>query len=151
MFNKLILEGNLTKDPEGKFLQSGTAVTTFRIASDYYDQRSKGKKAIYKKVQVWGKSAEACLEYLKKGSRVTVIGQLEDASWPDKNTGEIHVQEMINNAEVFFGARPHADQAPTLQDPESHLDEAPPEDNIEFPDEADLPGSTEPGGELSFD
>jgi single-strand DNA-binding protein len=79
MFHKLILVGNLGRDPEMRYTPSGQAVTNLSVASNRQYTRSDGesvKETIWFRVSVWGKSAEACNEYLRKGSQVLVEGRL---------------------------------------------------------------------------
>lgn len=82
----LILSGNLTADPQMKYLESGDAITNFSIGSserwtDGHGQRQ--KRTTWFRIGVYGKTAEACNEYLKKGSKVLVVGKLV----PDPKTG----------------------------------------------------------------
>ena len=79
MFHKLILVGNLGRDPEMRYTPSGQAVTNLSVASNRQYTRSDGesvKETIWFRVSVWGKSAEACNEYLRKGRQVLVEGRL---------------------------------------------------------------------------
>lgn len=82
----LIIVGNLGKDPEMRYTNSGQAVCSFSVASARRYTDSSGEKVnetVWFRVSVWGKMAEACQEYLKKGSKVFVEGRLT----PDKTTG----------------------------------------------------------------
>ena len=86
MYHSITAVGNLGKDPEMRFTPSGTAVTGFSIAVNKEFTAASGervKQTIWIRVSVFGKSAEACNQYLKKGSRVLVVGELQ----PDKVTG----------------------------------------------------------------
>ena len=77
--NKVFLVGNLTKDPELKFIPSGQAVANLRLATNRKWKNASGEwkeEVTYVSVEVWGKSAEACGEYLKKGSPLLVEGRL---------------------------------------------------------------------------
>ena len=76
MYQKIILVGNLGRDPEMRYLQDGKAVTNFSIATSNYK-----KETAWFRVSVFGASAEACNQYLQKGSKVLVDGELTyDAS-----------------------------------------------------------------------
>jgi single-strand DNA-binding protein len=82
--NKVILVGNLTKDPELKFVPSGMAVANLRLATNRKWKAQNGEwkdEVTYVSVDVWGKSAEACGEYLKKGSPILVEGRLKLNEW----------------------------------------------------------------------
>jgi single-strand DNA-binding protein len=86
MFHTLIVVGNLGKDPEMRYTPSGQAVTSFSIASNRKYTSSNGEQVnetIWFRISAWGKQAEICNQYLKKGSRVLVEGRLT----PDKTTG----------------------------------------------------------------
>jgi single-strand DNA-binding protein len=86
MFHTIIVVGNLGRDPEMRYTPSGQAVTSFSIASNRQYTNNNGqnvKETIWFKISVWGKQAETCNQYLKKGSKVLVEGRLQ----PDPNTG----------------------------------------------------------------
>lgn len=78
-FHTLILVGNLGRDPEMRYTPSGQAVTSFSVASSRQWTNAQGqlvKETVWFKVSVWGKMAETCNTYLKKGSKVLVEGRL---------------------------------------------------------------------------
>lgn len=82
----IIVAGALAKDPEMRFTPSGQAVTAFSIPVNRQWSNTNGdivKETTWHRIAVWGKAAEACNKYLKKGSIVFVTGKLS----PDKNTG----------------------------------------------------------------
>jgi single-strand DNA-binding protein len=86
MYHTLILVGNLGRDPEMRYTPSGQAVTNFSVATSRQYSDSNGqqvKETIWFRVSAWGKQAETCNQYLKKGSKVLVEGRLI----PDLNTG----------------------------------------------------------------
>jgi single-strand DNA-binding protein len=82
-FNKVIMAGNLTKDPEIRYIPSGTPVTSFRIAVNYrYRQGDELKDDVtYIDIVVFGRQAESCSQYLKKGDGVLVEGRLQERRW----------------------------------------------------------------------
>ena len=84
-YNKVILMGNLTRDPEVKFLPSGTSVANFGIAmSERYTDRQSGEQkesVCFVDVEAWDRQAEVVGEYLKKGSPVFIEGALKFESW----------------------------------------------------------------------
>jgi single-strand DNA-binding protein len=100
--NKVILIGNLGGDPELKYTPSGAAVTNFTVATNESWMDGKGErqeKTEWHRIVVWGKLAEICKEYLKKGSKVFIEGRLQTRSWdgPDGNkryTTEIVARDM---------------------------------------------------------
>jgi len=86
MFHTIIIVGNLGKDPEMRYTPSGQAATSFSVASsrNYTGQNGQQvKETIWFRVTTWGKTAETCSQYLKKGSKVLVEGRLV----PDLATG----------------------------------------------------------------
>jgi len=85
--NSVSLIGRLTADPQLQYLaQSGTAIATFSIASNYY-AASKGDEVNYFEVTAFGKQAETINTYLKKGKQIAVYGTLRQERWQDKETG----------------------------------------------------------------
>lgn len=101
-FNKVLLMGNLTRDPELRYIPSGQAVATFSVAVNrVYNSPSGEKKeeVSFIRVVVWARMAENCNEYLKKGSPVFVEGRLQSRSWdaPDgtkRSTIEVVAQSV---------------------------------------------------------
>ncbi len=95
--NKVFLMGNLTRDPELRYVPSGTAVVTFTIAVNrvYATQAGEKKEEVsFVRVVAWGRRAEVCGEYLSKGSPVFVEGRLKTRAWqtPDgQNRSAIEV------------------------------------------------------------
>jgi single-strand DNA-binding protein len=86
MWHTLIVVGNLGRDPEMRYTPSGQAVTSFSVASSRQYTSSNGqlvKETVWFRVSAWGKQAETCNQYLKKGSKVLVEGRLS----PDQATG----------------------------------------------------------------
>jgi len=79
MFQKIIIVGNLGRDPEMRFTPAGQAVTSFSVATNRQYTASNGeriKETIWFRVSVWGRQAESCNQYLRKGSKVLVEGRL---------------------------------------------------------------------------
>jgi single-strand DNA-binding protein len=90
MYHTIILVGNLGRDPEMRYTPSGQAVTNLNVASNRQYTTSDGnpvKETIWFRVSTWGKTAENCNQYLKKGSKVLIEGRLN----PDPDTGSPRV------------------------------------------------------------
>lgn len=91
-FNKVILMGNLTRDPEVKYLQSGSAVCQIGLAVNrtWFDKASNSKKeeVTFIEVTLWGRTAEVCGEYSHKGSNVLIEGRLKLDQWDDRESGQ---------------------------------------------------------------
>ena len=86
MFQTIILAGNLGRDPEMRYTPSGQAVTSFSVATNRQWTNSNGeqvKETVWFRISAWGKMAETCNQYLKKGSKVLVEGRLT----ADANSG----------------------------------------------------------------
>jgi len=92
MVNKVILVGNLGKDPEVRYTSGGQGVANLRIATSrsWTDKQSGQRKeeTEWHDVEVWGKQAEQCGEYLAKGRQVYVEGRLKTDKWQDKQSGQ---------------------------------------------------------------
>ena len=89
-FNKVILLGNLTRDPEVRYIPSGTAVASFALAMNRrYKQGDEMKDEVsYIDIVVFGKTAENCGQYLNKGDAILVEGRLQQRRWDDKDSGQ---------------------------------------------------------------
>lgn len=88
--NKVLLIGNLGRDPENRYLPSGGAVCNFSIATtDRFTDKAgqKQERTEWHNIVMYGKLAEIAAQYLKKGSAVYVEGRLQTRKWQDKNTG----------------------------------------------------------------
>jgi single-strand DNA-binding protein len=91
MVNKVILVGRLGKDPEIRSTPQGTSVVKFTVATDekFTDRNGeKQERTEWHNITVWGKLAEICGQYLKKGKLVYLEGSLRTDSWDDKETGQ---------------------------------------------------------------
>jgi single-strand DNA-binding protein len=82
-YNKVILVGNLTRDPEIRYINSGSPVTKFRIAVNPNKRDAKPEETMYVDIVAWERLAETCNTYLKKGSPVLVEGRLSIRSYDD--------------------------------------------------------------------
>lgn len=90
-FNRVILAGNMTRDPESRALPSGQALTKFSLAINRSYTTKDGEKreeVTYVDIESYGKQAEIIAKYCSKGSGILVEGRLKLDSWDDKKTGE---------------------------------------------------------------
>lgn len=104
--NKVLLMGNLTRDPELRYLPSGQPVTTFTIAvnRNYVAQSGEKKEEVsFIRVVVWARMAEVCNEYLKKGSPVFVEGRLQSRSWEAQDGTKRSTMEVVAQNVQFLG------------------------------------------------
>ena len=97
--NKIVLTGNLTKDPDVKYTQSGKAVAMFSIAVN--DGFGDNQKTYYPNIVVWGKTAETVGNNLVKGSKVGVVGKLTTRSYDNSAGQKVYVTEVV--ADMYGG------------------------------------------------
>ncbi|MFB1479380.1 single-stranded DNA-binding protein [Corallococcus sp. RDP092CA] len=106
--NKVILIGNLGADPEVRFTPGGQAVANFRIAtSESWNDKNgqKQERTEWHRIVVWGKLAELCGEYLKKGRQCFVEGRLQTREWMDKENRKNYTTEVVATSVTFLGGR----------------------------------------------
>ncbi len=105
-FNKVILMGTLTKDPELKYIPNGTAVCNLSLVVTHsYTSKAGDKKdeTAHVTVVVWGKQAENCGKYLKTGSGALVEGRLQERSWEGKDGKPYSKLEVVAERVQFVG------------------------------------------------
>ena len=107
--NKVILIGNLGKDPETRYLPSGDAVTNFSIATTAKWKSKSGEQqehTEWHRISMFGKVAEIAGEYLKKGSPVYVEGRIRTRKWQDKESGQDkYSTEIVADRMQLLGSR----------------------------------------------
>jgi len=106
-YNKVLLMGNLTKDPELRYTPQGTAVANLRMAVNrrYKDKNQELKEEVcFITAVVWNKQAETCNQYLHKGSSLFVEGRLQSRSWEDNTGAKRSVIEVRAERVQFMGA-----------------------------------------------
>ena len=106
--NKVILVGNLGRDPETRYMPDGGAITNISIAttSTWKDKSGEKQEATeWHRVAFFGKLAEIAGEYLKKGSQVYVEGKLKTRKWQDKDGQDKYTTEVIADAMQMLGGR----------------------------------------------
>ena len=126
-FNKVILAGNLTRDPEIRHLQDGAAVVKFSIA---INRRTKSKKESvdYFDIVAWEKLAEHCNTYLRKGSGVLIEGALRNRSYENKDGEKRRATEIVASSVTFLDRKPTTEEDDAEGDSfaaEGDLDEIP--------------------------
>jgi len=108
-FNKVLLMGNLTRDPEVRYTPKGTAVAELGIAVNRIYSGENGEKreeVTFVDVTVWGRTAENVGEYLKKGRPVFIEGRLQLDSWEDKQSGQKRNKlKVVADNVQFLGSR----------------------------------------------
>jgi single-strand DNA-binding protein len=107
--NKVILVGNLGKDPEVKYTPQGTPVAKFSLATNERFKDKDGNwqdRTEWHNITAWARTAEIAGEYLKKGGKVYIEGSLRTHSWDDKTTGQKkYMTEIVVNDLVLLGGR----------------------------------------------
>lgn len=101
-------DGNLTSDPERKTTPNGKSLATFSIAVNHYTSKDgdRDSEVSYFDVEAWDKLGENCGEYLKKGSKVTVIGVLRQDRWKSsEGTGRSKVKIMAQQVRFDYTAK----------------------------------------------
>lgn len=112
--NKVILIGNLTRDPELSQTPNGISVCKFTIAVGRKFTNANGEKETdFIPIVVWRALAETCAKYLKKGSKIAVHGSIQVRSYEDKNGGKRYVTEAVADEVEFLS--PKDNEAPTPQ------------------------------------
>ena len=106
--NKVILIGNLGKDPETRYLPSGDAVANFSIATTETFKDKSGTKqehTEWHRISFFGRQAEIAGEYLKKGSPVYVEGRIRTRKWQDKEGQDRYTTEIVGDRMQLLGSR----------------------------------------------
>jgi single-strand DNA-binding protein len=117
-FNKVILIGNLTKNPELRYTPSGTPVASFGLAVNRrYRQGEELKEEVcYVDIVVFGKQAEHCGQYLSKGNGVIVDGRLQQRRWETEDGQKRSKHEVVAQTVTFLPKRPEAGAEPGAPD-----------------------------------
>lgn len=137
--NKVILVGNLGRDPEMRYTRSGTAVATLNLAtsSSWTDQNGqRQERTEWHRVVAWSKLAEIAKEYLAKGRQVYIEGRLQTRSWDDKDGNKRYTTEVVADQMVMLGGRGGGDFSRDSSDPQGPPDTQEPfeatEDDVPF-------------------
>jgi single-strand DNA-binding protein len=126
--NKVMIIGNLGRDPEMRYTPSGRPVTNLRVASSRSWKTTEGERKTeteWFSVVAWGSLAEICNQYLKKGQQVYIEGRLQTRYWEDNDGNKQSRTEIVANEMVMLGDK---------RDPQIEEDSSPiPEAGDEFP------------------
>lgn len=133
MLNKIIIMGRLTRDPEMRHTQTGTAVASLTLACDRDFKPQNGEKETdFVDVVVWDKTAEFAANYFTKGRMAIVEGRLQVRGWQDKDGNKRKTTEVVADR-MYFG-----DSKQEIK-PDSKKQPAPADDFAEIEDDGDLP------------
>jgi single-strand DNA-binding protein len=106
--NKVILIGNLGRDPELRYTQGGQGVANFTLATNERWKDKDGQnqeRTEWHRIVVWGKQAENCAQYLQKGRSCYVEGRLQTREWEDKEGNKRQTTEIVAQNVTFLGGR----------------------------------------------
>lgn len=134
--NKVILIGNLGKDPDFRVTPGGQPVANFSIATtERWTSKSgdKQERTEWHNIVLWGRQAEIANQYLKKGSSIYLEGRLQTRSWDDKDGNKKYITEIVGNSMQMLGKR--GDDSPAIvssQSAPAASTEAPVDDDLPF-------------------
>ncbi len=137
--NKVILVGNVGKDPEVKHLENGRTVAGFSLAtSESYTSKTGEKTTLteWHNIVIWGKLAEVVEKWVKKGSKLYLEGKIRTRSWDDKDGNKRYTTEIFVDQMQMLGSsgekkdQPQQQQQATSQEPENWTQ--PEEDDLPF-------------------
>lgn len=106
--NKVMLIGNLGKDPEVRYTTSGQAVATFSLATSEKFKNKSGdweERTEWHRVTLWGKQAEIAGEYLTKGKTVYIEGRLQTRKWTDRDGNDKYTTEIVGDRMQMLGGK----------------------------------------------
>lgn len=131
-YNRVILVGNLTRDPELRYVPSGTAVTDVRLAVNDRVKRNDQwvDEATFIDVTLWGRTAEVASEYLTKGSPVLIEGRLKLDQWEQEGQRRSKLK-VVGDRMRMLGSR--GGDRPAQQQATQYSQPAPPEDEFQAP------------------
>lgn len=113
MFQQMTIVGNLGRDPEMRYTGSGAPVTSFSVATSRTwtdNEGNRQEKTTWFKVTAWRKQAEICAQYLKKGSKVLVMGEIDEPSvWTDKEGNSRASLELTAQTVKFLSGKDDGD------------------------------------------
>ena len=104
-FNKVILGGRLTGDPELKKTPSGVSVTSFSVAVNRRYQKDSEAQADFINVTAWRQTAEFICQYFKKASSVCIVGSIQTRSWTDQQGNKRYATEVVADEAYFVDAK----------------------------------------------
>ncbi len=136
--NKVLIIGNLGRDPELRYTKSGTPVVNLSVATTHVEKSPDGEQkeiTEWHRISVFGKQAEFCNRYLTKGRQVFVEGRLRTRKWEDRSGQIRYTTEILADRVMFLGSRFNNDQVAQqpkdepLESVPDYIDESIPEDD----------------------
>lgn len=139
MVNKVILIGNLGRDPEVRSTQTGRPVANFTLATNRRwtdNQGQRQEQTEWHNIVCWGRQAEVAGQYLRKGKQIYVEGRIQTRSWEDRQSGEKkYMTEIVcDNFQMLGGRNDRGGGGPSYDSPPDRdgVDEGPEDDDIPF-------------------
>jgi single-strand DNA-binding protein len=111
--NKVILVGNLGKDPEVRYLDNGVAVANFSLATTENYKNKQGERVSqteWHNIVLWRGLAEVAEKYLKKGSSIYIEGKIKNRKWEDKDGNTRYNTEILGDNMTMLGAKPSSEE-----------------------------------------
>ncbi|MEF8847154.1 MAG: single-stranded DNA-binding protein [Candidatus Paceibacterota bacterium] len=153
-FNKVILAGNLTSEPEMRKTPSGQPVCSFSLATNRYwtdqDSGEKQQKTEYHNIVAWRRLAEIASQYLDKGSLVLIEGRLQTRSWEDSNDNTRYKTEVVAR-KMQMGPRAAKGEAPEMAQQQPSPDKDQDEDIPVIEEDQPEPNSSDNNSEQNSD
>lgn len=125
--NKVLIIGNVGRDPEMRYTPSGRPVTSFSVATSRSWTSGEGERheeTEWFNVVAWGNLAEICKSHLSKGQQVYIEGRLQTRSWEDENGKKHFRTEVVANEMIILGDRhhhdPHSNEPPPDDEPDNY-------------------------------
>jgi len=140
--NKVILIGNLGKDPEVRYLEGGTAVANFSLATSETFKNRNGELTTsteWHNIVVWRKLAEITEKYLKKGNKIYIEGKLRTRSWQDQDGNTRYTTEVVADNLTMLGGKNEGGDTTNPKPEASKSVEKPKNDFVADNEEDDLP------------
>lgn len=135
--NSVSLVGRLTRDPEVRYTDSQMAVARFAIAIDRFQRSGEERKTDFPNIVVFGKTAENCEKYLRKGRQVAVQGRIQTGSYTNKEGKKVYTTDVVADRVEFLG-RGDGGSSQERSEGEPSFDDATP------------PGFTDIGDDMPF-
>jgi len=123
--NKVIIVGNLGKDPEQRHTPQGNAVANFPVAtSESWNDKDgqKQERTEWHRIVVWGKLAELCTKYLSKGRKAYIEGRLQTRAWDDKDGNKRYTTEVVATTVQFLDSAASAERSSSESSGSSNFD-----------------------------
>ena len=132
MLNKIVIQGRLTKDPELRRTQSGTAVASATVAVDRDFKNQDGSRDTdFIPIVAWNGTGEMLAKYFSKGRMIVVEGRLQLRDWTDNDGNKRRTAEIVANSVYFGDSKKDSESAPTHSEPQGGFSEV--EDDGDLP------------------